>query len=117
MSHRVCMVDVFAERAYAGNQLAVVVDADDLSDETMQQIAAETNHSETTFVMSAPDPDGAYRIRIVTPAREIAFAGHPILGTAWVVASTLPPTPPIACAWDSMSDRFPSPSTVQGELL
>jgi trans-2,3-dihydro-3-hydroxyanthranilate isomerase len=91
MLHRFDMVDVFAERAYAGNQLAVVVDADDLSDEAMQQIAAETNYSETTFVMSPPDPDGAYRVRIFTPAREIAFAGHPILGTAWVVRHHVAP--------------------------
>jgi trans-2,3-dihydro-3-hydroxyanthranilate isomerase len=79
------IVDVFAERTYAGNQLAVVVGAEHLSDEAMQQLAAETNFSETTFVTSAPEPDGGYRVRIFTPAREIAFAGHPILGTAWVV--------------------------------
>ena len=85
MTHRFYIVDVFAERPYAGNQLAVVVGADDLSDETMQRLAAETNYSETTFVTSAPEQDGGYRVRIFTPAREIAFAGHPILGTAWVV--------------------------------
>lgn len=85
MALRFYIVDVFAERPYAGNQLAVVVGADDLSDETMQQIAAETNYSETTFVGSAPEHDQGYRVRIFTPAREIAFAGHPILGTAWVV--------------------------------
>jgi trans-2,3-dihydro-3-hydroxyanthranilate isomerase len=56
-----------------------------LPDETMQQIAAETNYSETTFVTPEPEPDGGYRVRIFTPAREIAFAGHPILGTAWVI--------------------------------
>ncbi len=85
MTHRLFVVDVFAERLYAGNPLAVVLDADDLSDATMQLIAAETNFSETTFVASAPEPDGGYRMRIFTPAREIAFAGHPILGTAWVI--------------------------------
>ena len=78
------IVDVFAERPYAGNQLAVVVGAD-LADETMQQLAAETNYSETTFVSSTTEHDDGYRVRIFTPAREIAFAGHPILGTAWVV--------------------------------
>jgi trans-2,3-dihydro-3-hydroxyanthranilate isomerase len=85
MVHRIYIVDVFAEQPYAGNQLAVVLGADDLSDETMQRIAAETNFSETTFVASAPEQDGGYRVRIFTPAREIAFAGHPILGTAWVI--------------------------------
>jgi trans-2,3-dihydro-3-hydroxyanthranilate isomerase len=76
---------VFAERQYAGNPLAVVVGIEGLSDETMQQVAAETNYSETTFVAPVPERDGGYRVRIFTPAREIAFAGHPILGTAWVV--------------------------------
>jgi trans-2,3-dihydro-3-hydroxyanthranilate isomerase len=83
--NRFYIVDVFAERPYAGNPLAVVVGAEHLSDETMQQIAAETNYSETTFVRPASEPDQGYRVRIFTPAREIAFAGHPILGTAWVV--------------------------------
>jgi trans-2,3-dihydro-3-hydroxyanthranilate isomerase len=82
--NRLYIVDVFAERPYAGNQLAVVVGSETLSDETMQRLAAEMNFSETTFIASAPDP-GGYPVRIFTPAAEIAFAGHPILGTAWVV--------------------------------
>lgn len=85
MTHPFHIVDVFAERALAGNQLAVVTDADDLSTETMQAIAAETNYSETTFVNRAPEEDGGWRVRLFTPARELAFAGHPILGTAWVI--------------------------------
>lgn len=85
MTHRFYIVDVFAEQPYAGNQLAVVVGDDVVSDEAMQQIAAETNYSETTFVTPVPEPDGGYRVRIFTPAREIAFAGHPLLGTAWVI--------------------------------
>jgi len=91
MAHRLYVVDVFAERRYAGNPLAVVIGADDLSDATMQRIAAETNYSETTFVTRTPEPDGGYRVRIFTPAREIAFAGHPILGTAWAVRHCLAP--------------------------
>ncbi|MCX7165533.1 MAG: PhzF family phenazine biosynthesis protein [Rhodocyclales bacterium] len=91
MTPRFHIVDVFAERPYTGNQLAVVTGSDGLSDETMQQLAAETNYSETTFVSSTPEPDGGYRVRIFTPAREIAFAGHPILGTAWVVRHHLAP--------------------------
>jgi trans-2,3-dihydro-3-hydroxyanthranilate isomerase len=79
------IVDVFAERRYSGNPLAVVTNADDLAAETMQQIAAEMNFSETTFVDSAPEKNGGFKVRIFTPAREIAFAGHPILGTAWVI--------------------------------
>jgi trans-2,3-dihydro-3-hydroxyanthranilate isomerase len=85
MTHRFYIVDVFAERPYSGNQHAVVVGEEALSDETMQQLAAETNYSETTFVTSRPEDDGGYRVRIFTPAREIAFAGHPILGTAWIL--------------------------------
>lgn len=88
MRPRIYIVDVFAERPYTGNQLAVVV-GENLPDETMQQITAEINYSETTFVCPAPEPDGGYRVRIFTPAREIAFAGHPILGTAWVVRQHL----------------------------
>lgn len=85
------IVDVFAEQPYTGNQLAVVLGADGLSDEMMQQIAAEMNYSETTFVASAPEHDGGFRVRIFTPAREIAFAGHAILGTASVVRHHLAP--------------------------
>jgi len=91
MAHRLYIVDVFAERPYTGNQLAVVVGTNELSDETMQQLAAEINYSETTFVTPAPEHDGGYRVRIFTPAREIAFAGHPILGTAWVVRHHIAP--------------------------
>src|SRR4029453_2057876 len=79
------IVDVFAEKPYAGNPLAVVLETDELSDVAMQAIAAETNYSETAFVASEPAPDGSFRVRLFTPAREIGFAGHPILGTGWVV--------------------------------
>ena len=85
MPHRFYLVDVFAERRYSGNQLAVIICDHALSDESMQMLAAETNYSETTFVTPAPGDDGGYRVRIFTPAREIAFAGHPILGTAAVL--------------------------------
>lgn len=88
---RLHIVDVFAERPYAGNPLAVVVGGGRLSDEAMRQIAAEMNHSETTFVGFAPEADEGYRVRIFTPAREVAFAGHPILGTAWVVRHHVAP--------------------------
>lgn len=91
MTHHFYLVDVFAERPYTGNQLAIVIGADALSDEAMQQIAAETNYSETTFVTPVPENDGGYRVRIFTPAREVAFAGHPILGTAWVIRHYVAP--------------------------
>lgn len=85
MPHPFHIVDVFAEQPYAGNPLAVVTDADTLPAETMQQVAAETNYSETTFVSRSPEADGGWRVRLFTPARELTFAGHPILGTAWVI--------------------------------
>ncbi|MGO9444630.1 MAG: PhzF family phenazine biosynthesis protein [Thiobacillaceae bacterium] len=91
MTHRFYIVDVFAEASYSGNPLAVVVGEEALSEEAMQQIAAETNYSETTFVTTEPELDGGYRVRIFTPAREIAFAGHPILGTAWVLRDHVVP--------------------------
>ncbi|XOV84615.1 MAG: PhzF family phenazine biosynthesis protein [bacterium] len=79
---RIAVVDVFAERALAGNQLAVVLGAADLSDQQMQLIAREMNFSETTFVLSETE---APRVRIFTPGFELPFAGHPTLGTAWVL--------------------------------
>lgn len=91
MAQQFHIVDVFAEQPYAGNPLAVVVCAGDLSDETMQRIAAEMNFSETTFLAPDPEADGGYRVRIYTPAREVAFAGHPILGTAWVLRHHVTP--------------------------
>lgn len=94
MTHRLYIVDVFAERPYTGNQLAVVVSAEALSVETMQQITTEMNYSETTFIGTEPEGDGGYRVRIFTPAREIAFAGHPILGTAWVIRQHVIPDVP-----------------------
>lgn len=77
------IVDVFAEHPLQGNQLAVVEDAAALSTRQMQDIAREMNYSETTFVTEA-DEDRA-RVRIFTPEWELPFAGHPTLGTAWVL--------------------------------
>jgi trans-2,3-dihydro-3-hydroxyanthranilate isomerase len=75
------IVDVFAERILAGNQLAVVRDAAELSDAQMQDVAREMNFSETTFVLS--QSAGRATVRIFTPAWELPFAGHPTVGTAW----------------------------------
>jgi len=88
MSRRFHIVDVFAERKYSGNQLAVVTDAADLERAEMQQIAAEMNYSETTFV-TGPERDGAWPVRIFTPTDEVPFAGHPTLGTAAVIRQHL----------------------------
>ncbi|MCY3673320.1 MAG: PhzF family phenazine biosynthesis protein [Alphaproteobacteria bacterium] len=77
------IVDVFAERPLSGNQLAVVRDASHLDIDAMQAIALEMNFSETTFVMDERSDEA--RVRIFTPTRELPFAGHPTLGTAWVL--------------------------------
>lgn len=89
MTHRLTIVDVFAERRNGGNPLAVVVGTDPIPDATMQRIATETDYSETTFVTAVPEANGGYAVRIFTPAREIDFAGHPLLGTAWVIRQQL----------------------------
>lgn len=79
------IVDVFAEKKYAGNQLAVFTDAGEISDKEMQLFAKEMNYSETTFILSHKKRNGGYDVRIFTPAEEIPFAGHPTLGTAFVI--------------------------------
>ena len=76
------IVDVFAEKKYSGNQLAVFRFTQELSEKEMQQIAREMNFSETTYILSDENQDGVYDVRIFTPQIEVAFAGHPTLGTA-----------------------------------
>lgn len=80
--------DVFTDRTFGGNPLAVLTDARGLDDLAMQAIAREFNYSETTFVCPAVDPRHACRLRIFTPGGELPFAGHPTVGTAFVLAST-----------------------------
>jgi trans-2,3-dihydro-3-hydroxyanthranilate isomerase len=79
------ITDVFGETRYSGNQLATFIDASSLSDREMQQIAREINFSETTFILSDEEKNGGYDVRIFTPAAEIDFAGHPTLGTAYII--------------------------------
>ena len=81
-------VDVFTDRVFAGNPLAVVGDATGLSTDQMQLIAREFNLSETTFVLPPENDEQTFRLRIFTPARELAFAGHPTVGSAFVLAAT-----------------------------
>ena len=80
------IVDVFAESKYAGNQLAVILDFEHrLSDEQMQAISLEMNYSETTFILSDQPRNGGYDVRIFTPATEVPFAGHPTIGTSFII--------------------------------
>jgi trans-2,3-dihydro-3-hydroxyanthranilate isomerase len=83
------IVDVFAETRYAGNQLAVFQSGSGYSDEVMQILAREMNFSETSFILSDRDRDGGWDVRIFTPAAEVPFAGHPTLGTAFVIQREL----------------------------
>jgi trans-2,3-dihydro-3-hydroxyanthranilate isomerase len=81
------LVDVFTNRPFGGNQLAVFPDARGLTTETMQALAKELNLSESAFVFPAQDAAFDYRVRIFTPAVELPMAGHPTVGTAFVLAS------------------------------
>lgn len=81
-------VDVFTSERFAGNPLAVVPDATGLSTEDMQKIAAEFGYSESTFVLQPDDPANSARVRIFTPTTEIPFAGHPNVGTAFLLGQS-----------------------------
>jgi trans-2,3-dihydro-3-hydroxyanthranilate isomerase len=85
---RYVVADVFTDTALTGNQLAVFTDARELEDDTMQKLAKEMNFSESVFVLP-PEADGHARIRIFTPALELPFAGHPVLGSAFVLGAPL----------------------------
>ena len=85
---RFTLVDVFTDVPFAGNQLGVFTDARGLTGAQMQALARELNFSECTFVLP-PETTGQARMRIFTPAEELPFAGHPTLGTAWVLAAPL----------------------------
>src|SRR3984893_8348006 len=87
MQRRYVTVDVFTDRAFGGNPLAVVLDAGGLSTARMQAIASEFNYSETTFVLPPRDGAQAPQVRIFTVNNEIPFAGHPNVGTAFVLAT------------------------------
>ena len=101
------IVDVFAERKLAGNQLAVIAGAGKLTTRQMQAIARETNFSETTFITSLRPKRGGYDTRIFTPRVEIPFAGHPTLGTAWVLARLLAPGRPDRVALNVKVGQIP----------
>jgi len=82
---RFYILDVFTDRRFAGNQLAVVRNGTGFSDDQMQKIAREFNFSETAFILSEKERKGGYDVRIFTPLHELPFAGHPTLGAAYVI--------------------------------
>ncbi|MDI6031742.1 PhzF family phenazine biosynthesis protein [Flavobacterium sp. LB2P84] len=83
------IVDVFTEKKYAGNQLAVFLEAEALSAEEMQKIAREINFAESTFITKLSPESNTAEIRIFTPEYEMKFAGHPIIGTSWVLMNKI----------------------------
>ena len=112
-------VDVFSTEPLKGNPVAVVHDADGLSDAEMQQFAHWTNLSETTFLLAPTDPAADYRLRIFTPGTELPFAGHPTIGSAhaWLEAGGVPHSdeelrPGVrlrACSGSGVPSGWPSP--------
>ena len=97
VAHRFTQVDVFSAVPLLGNALAVIHDADDLSDEQMAAVARWTNLSETTFLCRPTTPEADYRVRIFTTGGELPFAGHPTLGSAhaWLVGGGTPDIPEV----------------------
>jgi trans-2,3-dihydro-3-hydroxyanthranilate isomerase len=94
-SYRYTHLDVFTDRIFGGNQLAVVLDGRGLSTGAMQAIAKEMNFSETTFVLPPERPDTDARVRIFTPAEELPMAGHPTIGTTYALARAGIVAPPV----------------------
>ncbi|RYZ89509.1 MAG: PhzF family phenazine biosynthesis protein [Proteobacteria bacterium] len=115
------IVDVFASNKYEGNQLAVFVDlANEVSDEQMQQIAREINFAETTFV-KANRTNQEFVVRIFTPEHEVPFAGHPSIGTSYVIAKFLvadvPDTLVLLLAHSDITIRILQPEAIDESLL
>ena len=106
MQRRYITVDVFTDRAFGGNPLAVVLDAGGLSTEQMQAVAREFNYSETTFVLPPADKAHDAQVRIFTVNRELPFAGHPNVGTAFVLA-TLAAKPPARLLFEEGAGLVP----------
>jgi trans-2,3-dihydro-3-hydroxyanthranilate isomerase len=87
------ILDVFAEKKFAGNQLAVFLDAANFSEQEMQILAKEMNYSETTFILTDMIEADGYPVRIFTPEEEVPFAGHPTLGTAYAIQQEIIKSP------------------------
>lgn len=117
MQRRYITVDVFTDRAFGGNPLAVVLDAGGLSTAQMQAIATEFNYSETTFVLPPQDSANDAEVRIFTVRSEIPFAGHPNVGTAFVLA-TLAQKPPARLRFEEKAGLVPVEIlTEQGRVI
>jgi trans-2,3-dihydro-3-hydroxyanthranilate isomerase len=113
MQRRYITVDVFTNRAFGGNPLAVILDAGGLSTAQMQAIASEFNYSETTFVLPPQDSAHDAQVRIFTVRSEIPFAGHPNVGTAFVLA-TQAATPPARLVFEEKAGLVPVEILIEG---
>ncbi len=111
------IVDVFSEGKYTGNPLAVFKNAGNLSDREMQQIAKEVNYSETTFILSDIKNAGGYDVRIFTPNEEIPFAGHPTLGTAFIIQNEIVEKPVETLILNYTAGQIPVSFNNQEEVL
>jgi trans-2,3-dihydro-3-hydroxyanthranilate isomerase len=111
-SARYLHYDVFTDRAFEGNQLAVFPDAAGLDTATMQRLANEMNFAESTFVLPAEQPDTDVRMRIFTPAREMPMAGHPTIGTTFALAA-LGTIAPRRARWTFGLNVGPTPVTLE----
>ena len=89
MNKECFFLDVFTDEPYAGNQLAVFPNADNLTSNQMQKLANEINYSESTFIFNSKDINADFEIRIFTPKQEVPFAGHPTIGTAFAICKLL----------------------------
>ena len=107
MQRRYETVDVFTDRLFGGNPLAVVLDADGLSTAQMQAIAREFNYSETSFVLPPADPAHHARVRIFMPTQELPFAGHPNVGTGFVLARHFPGPLPESFLFEEQAGLVP----------
>lgn len=118
---RFYLTDVFGRRKYSGNQLATFIDCENLTAAEMQQIAREINFSETTFVQFDKENPQHFAVRIFTPAAEVPFAGHPVLGTAWVIREKILCKPVdkllLKLAAGEMAVKFASASDRAHELI
>ncbi|WP_162327515.1 PhzF family phenazine biosynthesis protein [Synechocystis sp. CACIAM 05] len=113
-------LDVFTDQLFGGNPLAVFPDAEGLTDGQMQKIAAEINYSETVFVLPPMTETGNFRLRIFTPKRELDFAGHPTIGTTYLLGLLQPPSPLVTTTWQLEEPVGLVPVTLhyeQGQLV
>ncbi|MBI0581298.1 PhzF family phenazine biosynthesis protein [Neobacillus cucumis] len=111
------IVDVFSQGKYTGNQLAVFKNAGNLSGEEMQQIAKEVNYSETTFILSNVKNNGGYDVRIFTPNEEVPFAGHPTLGTAYIIKNDILAEPTDKLMLNFKAGQIPVSFGLQEEVI